>query len=207
MSLLTGAQILQRMDEIGELRLVITPFFDKMSQLNPGSASVDLRLGCRFSAAKRGSLTHVGKDQPSQQTMDEYYVPFGQEFVLHPRHFVLATTLEWIRLPETLGGYVIGRSSYGRMGLIIATAVGVHPKYSGVLTLELTNLGEVPITLRPGQAICQLFLHEVRPVGGESTDRSAFVGSLFPRLGSVDEDAIEAFLNKLDGRTGSEGKV
>jgi dCTP deaminase len=59
--------------------------------------------------------------------------------------------------------YVVGRSSFGRLGLIIATAIGVHPHFFGALTLELRNLGEAPVRLYPGQTIAQLFFHELDP--------------------------------------------
>ena len=58
--------------------------------------------------------------------------------------------------------YVVGRSSWGRLGLIVATAIGVHPGFAGPLTLELRNLGETPLRLYPGQPIAQLFFHPVQ---------------------------------------------
>lgn len=71
----------------------------------------------------------------------------------------------------------MGRSSWGREGLVIATATGVHPGYSGILTLELTNLGEIPLRLYPGIAIAQLFVHTVDASGNGATEHSVFLGS------------------------------
>ncbi|GAH46269.1 unnamed protein product, partial [marine sediment metagenome] len=93
--------------------------------------------------------------------IESHYVPLGNDFILHPNQFVLGITLEWIHFPKDLAGYVIGRSSWGRQGLIIATATGVHPGFSGCLVLELSNSGEVPIHIYPGLRIAQLFVHRL----------------------------------------------
>jgi len=124
-----------------------------------------------------------------------HYVRFGDEFILHPRSFVLGTTLEWIRLPRNLAAVVTGKSSWGRRGLIIATATGVHPGFSGCLTLEITNLGEIPIKISPGMHICQLFMHKMT----ESTKhaaRSNFAVSRKPRFGPVKKDKFAELLSK-----------
>lgn len=125
------------------------------------------------------------------------YVPFGQRFVLHPGNFVLGVTLEWIRFPNNIAGYVIGKSSWGRRGLIIATAVGVHPNFTGCLTLELTNVAEVPIAIKPGMAICQLFLHEVAETPPPVT-RSAYACTRRPALGQL---RLDDFAKKLSAGT------
>jgi dCTP deaminase len=107
---------------------------------------------------------------------------------LHPRNFVLGVTLEWLKMPPDLAGYIVGRSSWGRRGLIIATAAGVHPGFTGCLTLEITNLGEIPIEVRPGMAVSQLFLHSVD--GGGGRDASPFGGRSRPTLGTIDMDPV-----------------
>jgi len=120
-----------------------------------------------------------------------YHVRFGEDFILHPRSFVLGVTLEWLRLPSSLGGYVTGRSSWGRRGLVIATAMGVHPGFTGCLTLELANLGDVPISIRPGMTIGQLFLHKVDINGKDkSVDQSGFSCKRAPQLGRPQPDEI-----------------
>ncbi|MCA9052009.1 MAG: dCTP deaminase, partial [Planctomycetaceae bacterium] len=111
-------------------------------------------------------------------------------FILHPRQFVLAVTLEWIRLPSNLAGYVVGRSSWGRHGLIIATATGVHPGFTGCLTLELTNVGEIPITIKPGTTICQVFLHTVDVRDPKRVDLSRFIGNRKPTIGAIQLDDV-----------------
>ncbi len=124
-------------------------------------ASVDLHLGRWFSIPHQSRNTHYSFIDTNNQEISakEYFVDFGKTFVLHPSRFVLAITLEWIRLPPNRAAYVTGKSNIGRRGLVIETAPGVHPNFSGCLTLEMGNLGEVPLEISPGMKICQLFVH------------------------------------------------
>ena len=108
--------------------------------------------------------------------------------MLQPRSFVLGVTLEWIRLPADKAAYVVGRSSWGRYGLIIATATGVHPGFTGCLTLELSNVGEIPIRVKPGTTVCQLFIHDVSRGDPGQVDRSCFTGRRKPTLGVINLD-------------------
>jgi dCTP deaminase len=117
-----------------------------------------------------------------------HYVPFGQQFVVHPGRFVLGITLEWIKMPETLGGYITGKSSVGRTGLIIETAAGLHPCFSGCIALEISNCGEVPIALSPGMRICQVFFHKV---SRRSPDHeTSFGGRRKPTFGDYTPDEL-----------------
>jgi len=185
---------------------VITPIPDLEKLRQKGSASVDLRLGTWFLGPKRGEVRCLEiEDESSQcQLMREFYVPFGRTYFLHPRSFVLGITLEWIRLPKDLACYLIGRSSWGRRGLIIATATGVHPGFKGCLTLELTNVGEVPIEIIPGMRISQLCIHEVKARGCPETDKSAFIGQRKPTLGRVKLDEIADNLRRAYSTDGEQ---
>lgn len=199
-----SADILRRLIFIEE-KLVITPLLDPEKQLHKGSASVDLRLGTRFVASRRGDLTHIdtknqGFEKEIANLQDSYYRNIGDSFVLHPGHFVLASTLETLCLPPNLAGSVVTRSSWGRHGLIIATAVGIHPNFVGVLTLELRNLAEIPLKLYPGRRILQVFFHEVEQTDLEGFDKSAYLASTKPGGGKFaserpEIDAIEKFPN------------
>jgi len=204
--------------------LVITPFPNLEELKRSGSASVDLRLGTWFSTLRQtrvpvlevdDELTHAAQkagitpeqlrifqellptsEVPSEANLTKsQYVPFGSRFILHPQSFVLGVTLEWVRLPSNLAGYVVGRSSWGRRGLIIATAAGVHPGFTGCLTLELTNVGEIPIVIKPGMTICQLFLHMVDSKSPE-TDKSPFACSRRPSLGKIKLDEVAEKLSR-----------
>lgn len=181
--------------------LVITPKPKLDTFKNSGSGSIDLRLGCWFAVLRqtRAALLDVGPTVSEKLTAEAltklHYVRFGDKFVLHPRAFVLGSTLEWIRLPKNIAGYVTSRSSWGRRGLIIATATGVHPGFTGCLTLELFNSGQVPIALYPGMAISQFFMHNVE-TNSDKVDRSALAGRRRPFLGAIELDEIAAKLAK-----------
>jgi dCTP deaminase len=172
MSVLIGSELLRRMMEDNPAdRLVIGPLLEPVEQLSSTQASVDVRLGCDFRLA---AASNIGVLDPFATGADNHfadlagvyrniYVPLGGGVTVHPHQLLLATTMEWVRLPPDLMAYVVGRSSLGRLGLIIATAVGVHPGFYGTITLEIRNLGEAPLRLYPGQTVAQLFFHEVKP--------------------------------------------
>jgi len=193
--ILPANEIAQRLKdgaEGNEDPLVITPSPDLNALAKSGSGSIDLRLGTWFASLRPSTTTvldvfeDIGKNSRVRLTK-ESYIPFGKPFILHPRNFVLAVTLEWIRLPKDLAAYVVGKSSWGRRGLIIATATGIHPSFTGCLTLELANVGELPIAVYPGMQICQLFLHQMTSVNPE-TEASGFVAFGRPILGSLEPD-------------------
>ena len=145
-------------DSVAE-RLIVTPMLDD-EQVGPGS--IDLRLGTEFIEALRRAGAVVDPlddpDPPSEDREESVFIPLGEHFVLHPGQFVLGGTLEYVRLPADVMGQVLSRSSWGRLGLLVATAVIVHPGFSGTLTLELVNTGSVPIRLYPGLRVAQLQL-------------------------------------------------
>lgn len=157
------------MEKNPERRLVVGPLLEPTEQLAGSQASIDVRLGCDFRLASAANINILDElaDAPSNPFVDlprlytHLYIPLGGGVTIHPHQLILAHTLEYIRLPQDLMAYVVGRSSFGRLGLIIATAIGVHPVFYGPLTLEIRNLGEAPLRLYPGQTIAQLFFHEL----------------------------------------------
>jgi dCTP deaminase len=191
--ILKAERIADLLETPGGDPLQITPRPNIDELRDSGAAAIDLRLGSWFMILRRARMPCLRSgDQSSEAKLTKtHYVPFGDDFILHPRNFVLGVTLEWIRLPTNLAGYVIGRSSWGRRGLIIATATGVHPGFTGCLTLELSNVGEIPIAIAPGASVCQLFLHKLELSSTVTVDASKFVGSRKPRLGRVDPDEFE----------------
>lgn len=132
-----------------------------------GEGSIDLRLGNEFIITKRTEFSDLDpiRSIELQKKVKKYQsvvlVDYGKPFILHPQEFVLAKTLEYLRFPDYLMAYVIGRSSWGRVGLIIATATMVSPTFKGTLTLELVNVGNVPLKLYPCIRIAQLVIHTV----------------------------------------------
>lgn len=187
-------------------RLVISPLLEER-QLKPSTASVDVRLGQHFHVPLRAKLSQLNLLSATHKAdlfkyKDDTFVPIGDYFVLHPGQFVLGETLEWIHLPKNLVAFVVGKSTWGRDGLIIATAIGVHPNFSGILTLEISNVGEIPIYLYPGLAIAQLFLAAVE-LTAESVPLvpSAFQVQTSPRTRNVeieDSEIIKVFKRQLD---------
>lgn len=171
----------------------IVPFTDEeiVEIEDSGEAAIDLRLGRWFVSlrqARIGQIRVMEEEDQADQLAKTYFRPFGQEFVIHPGRFVLGITLEWITLPNHIGAYVTGKSSLGRRGLIIETAAGIHPGFSGCLALELTNVGEVPLVVNPGMRIAQMFPHATD--GEPRKSESGFNGHRKPVLGKVRQDGI-----------------
>ena len=163
MSSLLGDHIREAMGRpLLEDRLVITPLLEPSKQIGPGS--VDLRLGTEFLELNRAGQTLLDPALvpeavlPSALKLARTYVPLGEGIVIHPGQFLLGATLEFISLPKDINGQVVSRSSWGRLGLLVATAVAVHPGFKGMLTLELVNTGTIPIMLRAGARVAQLQL-------------------------------------------------
>jgi dCTP deaminase len=154
-----------------DLRLTVVPLLDKKQV---GRGAIDLRLGTEFLVLRQARLGGIDPGSSDERSLKAMYervaVPFGEDFWLHPRHFALASTLEFIGMPTNLGAYVVSRSSWGRLGLLVATAVFVHPGFRGCLTLELVNEGDSPIKLSPGLRVAQLVLHSLETPVALGTD-------------------------------------
>ncbi len=154
---LAEGEIRRRLSSGTNGELSITPLLPNSVR----GASVDLRLGNKFIVFERSSAATFdalssSQDPRSMQSFTER--AWGDVFYLHPGQLVLAATLEYLVMPNDLTAQVITRSSYGRLGLLSATAVQVHPCFAGCLTLELVNLGEMPMTITPGERVAQLLL-------------------------------------------------
>ena len=164
MSTLTRVEIKRRLTSELTEKLVVTPILSKKQM---GDASIDVRLSNQFIVFRMHTL---GVFQPYSTPLaqlrimqERQVVKFGKNFVLHPGMLALGCTFEYICLPSDLECQVEGRSSWARLGLQIATATSVEPGFKGVLTLELSNLGTIPIELYPGVRIAQLFFHDAKP--------------------------------------------
>ncbi len=171
--------------------LSIVPFLSSIDQNNEGNASVDLRLGRWFLTLKATAepVFEIGqKDGKGEERLaTRHFVRFDDRFVLHPGRFVLGATLEWIKMPKRFVGSIVGKSSLGRRGLIIETAPVVHPGFAGCLTLELANVGEIPVALRPGMQIAQLVIDRAEGNGVTNSPLRGFRG---PALGAIKTDDI-----------------
>lgn len=156
-----------RVTNYDEDRIVITPLIDKQDQF--GRVEVDLRLGHQFIIFKehfQGSLSPFRLstyESDIEKYQEEVIVKKGKSIVLHPGRFIVGSTFEYVALPKDIEAQVEGRSSWARLGLTIATATTVHPMFKGVITLELSNNGTIPLELSPGVKIAQIIFHLVAP--------------------------------------------
>jgi dCTP deaminase len=173
-------------------RLVVSPLLDPKDQVADRQSAIDVRLGRAFSLVRPWAegvaemLTHTTA-MTSEPPLEQVVLDYGEPLTVHPHQFVLARTLEFVRLPHDLMAYVVGRSSWGRRGLIVATAVIVHPGFAGPITLEIKNVGEVPVALYPFDRIAQLSFHRAEgvPQVRRSRSKSQFASSFAPSLGTV----------------------
>lgn len=143
-------------------RIVIDPAPDYAVQL--GSCSIDLHLGNAFRVFRRSSHPYIDLKGAidTDKIMDEKIVAEGDAFIIHPGDFVLATTTENLELADDILGRIEGRSSLGRLGIIVhGTASVFDPGWRGRPTMELGNLGLMPVALYPGMRICAFTFEEV----------------------------------------------
>lgn len=141
--------------ELDAKRLVIDPFEPDLVQ----PSSVDVRLDRWFRVFNNSRYTHIDPARQQDDLTSLREVADGEPFVLHPSEFVLASTLEVVTLPDDLAGRLEGKSSLGRLGLLTHSTAGfIDPGFSGHVTLELSNVANLPIMLWPGMKIGQLCL-------------------------------------------------
>jgi dCTP deaminase len=152
---------------IGAGYIVLDPYDPELVQ----PASVDVRLGTEFRVMRNSRLTHIDPFEPQQKLMDTVTVPNGEPFILHPGEFALGHTAEIIGCPDDIVGIVNGKSSLGRLGIQVhATAGFIDPGFKGTVVLELSNVANLPILLRPGMKIAQMVFQKLdrpaeRPYG------------------------------------------
>jgi dCTP deaminase len=123
-------------------------------QIQP--ASIDMRLGNHFLVLDEHHMDHISMDEDIK-----YREIIKDEIIIPPKSFVLATTMEYIKLADNMTAFVEGRSSIGRMGLFIQNAGWVDPGFEGEITLEVFNASSLPIKLNAGRRICQLVFAEM----------------------------------------------
>jgi len=187
--ILSDIDILQRL-ETGNLG--IHPIEDVDQQVQP--CSVDFRLGNQFLEFNQVNIPciHPVEGVSLDGYVSETVIEDDSEFILHPGDFVLATTKETVDIPADLVGHVEGRSSLGRLGIIVHSTAGLaDPGYTGEITLELSNLGSAPVALSPGMRISQITFTELsspadRPYGEERG--SKYQGQTGPAASRLGDD-------------------
>ncbi len=123
------------------------------------ASSMDMRLGNVFKLYEHSRFSVLDPKQPEtfQGNMRTITVADGDPFIVQPGEFILGVTRETITVPDDLVVRVEGRSSLGRLGIIVHSTAGfVDPGFSGTITLEISNLNRMPVALYPGMRVCQL---------------------------------------------------
>jgi dCTP deaminase len=141
--------------ELGSGRLVLDPWEPAMLQ----PSSIDVRLDRHFRVFQNSRYTHIDPREQQDELTSAVETDGDEPFVLHPGEFVLGSTFELVGLPDDLAGRLEGKSSLGRLGLLTHSTAGfIDPGFTGHITLELSNVANLPITLWPGMKIGQLCL-------------------------------------------------
>jgi dCTP deaminase len=129
-----------------------------------GSCSVDFKLGNEFNVFEhsRNAYIDLRENKGIDGLMKSVIVPTGESFILQPREFVLAITEETLELDADVLGRLEGRSSLGRIGIIVHGTAGLFdPGWAGKATLELSNLGRMPVALYPGMRVCSFTFEQL----------------------------------------------
>jgi dCTP deaminase len=201
---LAKEEILERLrTQDTEKRIFFTPMVDARKQM--GAAALDIRLGTQFIVFKRTMypLLDVCEGEPEElawkigRFQEKVHISLGNKLILHPQQLVLGSTLEYIRLPNDLMAEVIGRSSWGRLGLIISAATLVHPGYAGVITLELANEGDTPLALYPGIRIAQLTFLRLEKISSTGLSRSKYTAAVEPSFSLLHEDEDLSIIRRI----------
>ncbi len=140
-------------------KIGITDFVEE----NVSCASIDLRLGNTFCVFKHTELTHIDtKNTNNCELMEQITIPENKPFIIHSKEFVLGITKESVKLPADIAARLDGRSSLGRLGIVIHSTAGtVDPGWEGKLTLEISNIANIPVCLWPGMKVCKLSFEEL----------------------------------------------
>jgi dCTP deaminase len=140
-------------EEVKAGRVVIDPYDDSCVQ----PSSVDLHVDAEFRVFRNSRYPYIDVRREQADLTEVVTVPEGEPFILHPGEFVLGSTFERVALPDDLVARLEGKSSLGRLGLLIHSTAGyVDPGWDGYLTLELSNVANLPITIYPGMKIGQI---------------------------------------------------
>jgi dCTP deaminase len=168
-------------DALEDGSIVIEPLLEGAIQ----PSSVDLRVDRYFRVFRNDTTPYIDPKRPQEDLTELVEVDDDGAFILHPGEFVLGTTLEVIRLPADIAARLDGKSSLGRLGLLIHSTAGwADPGFEGPLTLELSNVANLPIAIYPEMRIGQIsFLRMTSaaeaPYGSEGT-RSKYQGQRGP---------------------------
>jgi dCTP deaminase len=156
-------------------RIAIDPFDDELVQ----PSSVDVRVDRYFRVFRNARYPYIDVKRPMEELTELVEIDDEEPFILHPGEFVLGSTLERVALPDDLVARLEGKSSLGRLGLLIHSTAGfIDPGWDGHVTLELSNVANLPITIYVGMKIGQLsFVQMTEPA--ETPYGAAALGSKY----------------------------
>ena len=133
--------------------IIIEPYDEE----NVGPCSIDLSLGNSFRVFRKSEHTHIDPKEGIPDNIMELTEKKEEPFIIHPGEFVLASISEKVKIPDNMIGRLEGRSSWGRLGIVIHSTAGkIDPGFEGHITLEIANLSNLPVSLHPGTKIAQL---------------------------------------------------
>jgi len=174
-------------------KIIIEPLEKPEIQIQP--SSVDLRIGSEFKGfriVRKPCIDPMDKGD-LESYMESFYIDEGEPFIIHPGEFALATTYETVKLPDDLVARVEGRSSMGRLGITMHVTAGyIDPGFQGKITLEISNIGKMPVALYTGQRVCQIVFETMtspsqRPYGHPDRD-SKYMGQKRPISSKIKQD-------------------
>ncbi|PIY69463.1 dCTP deaminase [Candidatus Roizmanbacteria bacterium CG_4_10_14_0_8_um_filter_39_9] len=139
-----------------EKKIVIDPMPDFSEALS--ACAIDLKLHHEFEVFEHTTIPYFDLHNMKQEDLTKKIrLTGGKPFILQPGEFALASTYEWVELPDDVAGRLEGRSSLARLGIIVhSTAALIHPGMKGRIVLELSNLSQIPVALYPGMRVCAL---------------------------------------------------
>ena len=190
MAILSDQDIIKYLDEG---KITIEPLEDPSRQIQP--SSVDLRIGNEFKGfriIRKPCIDPLDKSD-LESYMESFHLEQGEAFIIHPGEFALATTYEAVKLPDDLVARVEGRSSMGRLGITMHVTAGyIDPGFEGKITLEISNIGKMPVALYTGQRVCQIVFEtmttpSLRPYGHPERD-SKYMGQDKPVTSKIKKD-------------------
>jgi len=193
MSIISKNELLPILNTYEKDSIIVTPLLNKETQVN--QIGVDCRLSNQFIIFKTQHIDSfdLNNRYSQKQYQDEFVVPFGYDFILHPHTMVLGSTFEFISLPDDVLATIEGRSSWARIGLMIATAVYVEPGFKGCITLELSNVSNVPIKLYPGMRIGQIIFNKTSSPTKYDNENKKYKFAIGPELSKIRNDTDSSF--------------
>ncbi len=182
-------------------RIIIAPY---LHEEQIGRDNIDIRLSGDLYVPSKIKASYLNPLEPekfskkSKKIRKHIKLDFGESFTIHPGEFIIADSFEYICIPKNITANLQGRSSWGRLGLVVhATAGIVHPNFQGILTFELSNLGPIPIKLYPLMRIAQLVFYYGTGECYDALKKSQFNSSITSKIPDPDYEFDYGILREI----------